>query len=197
MKIESIEELEKGRQKICFDNGEFLILYRKETNTYQLKEGMQISQEMYQVLLYEVVGKRATKRAMHLLERQERTEHQLREKLAANQYPPEAIDMAVEYVKKYHYLDDFRYACTFVRYQKEKRSIQRMRQDLYKKGIEASVIDQAIEQEADEDERAAIRRLLEKKGYHEEMSREEAYKIYQFLLRRGYRSSDIRHEMGR
>lgn len=197
MKIQSIEELEKGKQKISFDSGEVLILYRKEVNTYRLEEEMQVSQELYQTLLYEVIGKRATKRAMHLLERQERTERQLREKLAGSQYPPEAIEQAVGYVKKYHYLDDFRYACTFVRCQKEKRSIQRMRQDLFRKGIADSVIEQAIAEEANEDETAAIRRLLEKKGYHEEMSREEAYKIYRFLLGKGYRSSDIRHVMGR
>ena len=40
-----------------------------------------------------------------------------------------------------------------------------------------------------------IQRLLEKKGYTPEMPREQANKIYQFLLRRGYKSSDILYVM--
>lgn len=195
IQIEAIEKLDKGKQKLIFENGKSLILYRNEIKPYHLEEKLMISDELYEELLYQVIGMRAKKRAMYLLEKQERTEYQLREKLRQNQYPLEVIEEAVIYVKKYHYLDDMRYASTFIRCQREKRSKRRIQQDLLKKGITGEIIEAAFLEEGDKDETPAIQRILEKKGYSQEMSREDAYKIYQFLLRRGYNSADIRHVM--
>ena len=46
------------------------------------------------------------------------------------------------------------------------------------------------------DEQQKIMTLLEKKHYDPEQSdRKEQQRIYQFLMRRGYRSSDISHAM--
>lgn len=195
MYIERIEQLEKGRRRLVFETGERLVLYKGEIRSYDLSEGQDISETLYQELLCDVLGKRATKRAMHLLEKQDRTEYQLREKLRQNEYPKEAVEQAIAYVKIYHYIDDLRYACRYVRYQKEKKSNRRLQQDLQKKGVAKEFIEQALLEEGNEDETDAIQRLLEKKGYTPEMPREQANKIYQFLLRRGYKSSDILYVM--
>lgn len=195
MYIERIEQLEKGRRRLVFETGERLVLYKGEIRSYDLSEGQDISETLYQELLFDVLGKRATKRAMHLLEKQDRTEYQLREKLRQNEYPKEAVEQAIVYVKSYHYIDDLRYACSYVRYQKEKKSNRRLQQDLQKKGVAKEFIEQALLEEGNEDETDAIQRLLEKKGYTPEMPREQANKIYQFLLRRGYKSSDILYVM--
>ena len=189
MYIERIEQLEKGRRRLVFETGERLVLYKGEIRSYDLSEGQDIPKTLYQELLFDVLGKRATKRAMHLLEKQDRTEYQLREKLRQNEYPKEAVEQS------YHYIDDLRYACSYVRYQKEKKSNRRLQQDLQKKGVAKEFIEQALLEEGNEDETDAIQRLLEKKGYTPEMPREQANKIYQFLLRRGYKSSDILYVM--
>lgn len=195
MYIERIEQLEKGRRRLVFETGERLVLYKGEIRSYDLSEGQDIPKTLYQELLFDVLGKRATKRAMHLLEKQDRTEYQLREKLRQNEYPKEAVEQVIAYVKSYHYIDDLRYACSYVRYQKEKKSNRRLQQDLQKKGVAKEFIEQALLEEGNEDETDAIQRLLEKKGYTPEMPREQANKIYQFLLRRGYKSSDILYVM--
>ena len=189
MYIERIEQLEKGRRRLVFETGERLVLYKGEIRSYDLSEGQDIPKTLYQELLFDVLGKRATKRAMHLLEKQDRTEYQLREKLRQNEYPKEAVEQAIAYI------DDLRYACSYVRYQKEKKSNRRLQQDLQKKGVAKEFIEQALLEEGNEDETDAIQRLLEKKGYTPEMPREQANKIYQFLLRRGYKSSDILYVM--
>lgn len=193
--LEEIEQLEKGRRRVRLDNGMELLLYKGEVRAEGLESGMEVSEELYDKLIYEIVGKRAKKRALHLLERQDRTEYQLREKLRQGGYPQEAVEEAVAYVMSYHYVDDLRYACHYIRCQKEKKSIRRLRQDLLQRGVAEAVIEQALSQEGDEDETEAIRLLLEKKGYREDMTKQEAGRIYQFLLRRGYRSSDILHVM--
>ena len=95
MYIERIEQLEKGRRRLVFETGERLVLYKGEIRSYDLSEGQDISETLYQELLFDVLGKRATKRVMHLLEKQDRTEYQLREKLRQNEYPKEAVEQAI------------------------------------------------------------------------------------------------------
>ncbi len=99
MIVERIERLDKGKRRIRLDNGASFSLYGKEANSYGLEPEADLDKEQYQAILEEVLIPRAKRRAMHLLERMDRTEAQLREKLKANEYPPEAIDEAVDYVK--------------------------------------------------------------------------------------------------
>ena len=196
MYIERIEQLEKGRRRLVFETGERLVLYKGEIRSYDLSEGQDIPETLYQELLCDVLGKRATKRAMHLLEKQDRTEYQLREKLRQNEYPKEAVEQAIAYVKSYHYIDDLRYATTYISYQQKKKSRQKLKMDLIAKGIEKSVIEQALDEVFDSDEQLKIRQLLEKKHYEpKECDRKEQQKIYQYLMRRGFKSSDILHVM--
>ena len=65
MYIERIEQLEKGRRRLVFETGERLVLYKGEIRSYDLSEGQDIPETLYQELLCDVLGKRATKRAMH------------------------------------------------------------------------------------------------------------------------------------
>lgn len=182
----------RGRIELCLNDRIVLQLYKGEAGKFALKQGAELTEEQYQYILHEIIGKRAVKRAMHLLERQERTEHQLREKLMQNMYPPEAIEDAVSYVKRYHYLDDERYARTFIRFHQEKRSRRRLRTDLMKRGISRDIIETSLEEEFSSDEKAQILELLEKRQYSaEHQDTAEFRRTYQFLQRRGFQSSDI------
>ena len=139
---------------------------------------------------------RAKKRALHLLERMDRTEYQLREKLRASDYPEDVIEEAIEYVKSFHYLDDERYAEMFTRYKKEGMSRRQIKQKLIQKGIACDIVENAIEEEYDVDESVHIRALLEKKHFSYEAADEgEFRRMYSYLLRRGFRSGDILKEM--
>lgn len=139
---------------------------------------------------------RAKKRALHLLERMDRTEHQLREKLMASDYPEEVVEEAIEYVKSFHYIDDKRYAENFTRYRKENLSRQQIKQKLMLKGVDRDTISLAIEEEYDADEREHIRKFLEKKHFDGSSKDEgEFRRVYNYLLRRGFRSNDILREM--
>lgn len=188
----------KGKLKVRLDNGEELILYRSEVCRFHLKENEEIAEEEYFRLLHEVLGKRAKKRVMHLLERMDRTEYQLREKLKAGGYPEVCIDEAIEYVKSYHYLDDYRYACTYVRYHMERMSRQQIKMKLVQKGIRREWIENAIEEEYSSDETEQIIKLLSKRHFVAgEADEKEFQRTYQYLLRRGFQSSDVLRQMKR
>ena len=100
---------------------------------------------------------------MHLLEQMDRSEKKLREKLAVGEYPQCAIDYAIDYVKKYHYIDDLRLAQNYVRYHKQSLSRRQIYVKLIQKGVEPENIENALDKEYDADEIEHIYNLLEKK----------------------------------
>lgn len=190
--VKEIEAVGKGRYRVKFDTGVTCLLYRKEMSSFSIEKGKEITAQQYQELLEEVVGKRAKKRALHLLEQMDRTEKQLRDKLLANEYPQSCIDGAIAYVKGFHYLDDSRYASNYVRFSQEKMSRVQMKQKLMQKGIASSVIADAIEEEYVADEMEQIMALLQKRKFvPEEADEKEFQRTYQYVMRRGFKSSDI------
>ena len=194
--VNNYEALGKGRYRVAFDNGVSCILYRSEAAQLSIEVQCSLTDENYDYLINEIVGKRAKKRAMHILEQMDRTEHQLREKLAKGEYPQECIDSAVEYVKKYRYLDDERFASSYVRYHQEKLSRQQLSVKLTQKGVGKDIIAEALEMEYEADDGEKIRNLLSKRHFDpDNTDRQENNKIYQYILRRGFKSSDILKEM--
>lgn len=187
-----IKPLEKGKSALILDNGEELILYRSELRALSLSGQKELPEELYRKIMDEIIGLRAKKRAMHLLERMDRTEKQLYDKLLQNGYPQECIDNAILYVKKYHYIDDRRYASNYIRCYQDRKSRLRMQQDLLRKGVSRALIEEVLEEEFQADERIQIRSLLEKRGFDAtECDGKERQRCYQFLMRRGFKSSDI------
>ena len=133
---------------------------------------------------------------MHLLEQMDRTEQQLREKLKQGGYPQACIDLALEYVKSFHYVDDYRYACTYINYRQDRMSRYQLKVKLYGKGVSGELIDRALEECYEGDEQDQIIRLLEKKKFDAQNSDQKEFtRVYQYLMRRGFRSNDVLRAM--
>ena len=188
--------LGKGKYRFHLDNGTELVLYRGEARQFQLQEGKTLSDEEEHQLIYEVLGKRAKRRTMHLLEQMDRTEQQLRDKLKQGGYPQACIDLALEYVKSFHYVDDYRYACTYIRYRQERMSRYQLKVKLYGKGVPSDLIDRALTECYEGDEIEQIIHLLEKKKFDaQNADTKEFTRVYQYLMRRGFRSNDVLRAM--
>ncbi|HBP61382.1 MAG TPA: recombinase RecX, partial [Eubacterium sp.] len=125
-------------------------------------------------------------------EQMDRSERKLREKLTQGGYPDCCVDAAIDYVKSFHYLDDYRFASTYVRYHQDSLSRRQLEQKLMAKGIGRDDINCAIDSEYTADEEKHIAKLLEKKHYDPDNCDEKEFRrIYQFLMRRGFKSSQI------
>ena len=196
MQILEITKEKKGKILVHTDGVDCFPLYEKEADAWGIREGAELSRETWEELCSEILKKRVIRRAMFLLQQMDRTESQLRRKLAEGHYPEELIDEAVAYVESWHYIDDFRYACTYIRcHQAEKSRIQ-LKLALVKRGVPSELIDRAFEEEYADNEEELIAKLLEKKHYDpEQMDQKEKYKICQFLLRKGFSISKIKRQM--
>lgn len=190
--VTEYQKLPGGKLQFSFDNGMTFALYASEARRFRLKEDAGITEEDFRSLLDEVIGKRAKKRAMHLLERMDRTEAQLRQKLEEGGYPQICIDSAIAYVKSYHYVDDYRYACVFVRGSQEKMSRRQIRMKLMQRGVGVDLIERALQEEYAGDETEQISALLVKRHFIPGKSDEKEFRrTYQYLMRRGFQSGDI------
>lgn len=196
MRILEITKEKKGKILVHTDGVDCFPLYAKEAEAWGVREGAELSDAKWQELCEEVLKKRVIRRAMYLLQQMDRTEAQLRRKLADGHYPEELIDAAVAYVESWHYIDDFRYACTYIRSRQSEKSRIQIKMALVQRGVPADLIDRALEEEYEDNEEELIARLLEKKHYDpEQMDRKEKYKIYQFLARKGFSISKIKRQM--
>lgn len=201
MNVVSIERVTKDRSRVKFENGETLILYQGEIRIYRIKEGSDISDEVYSVIVCEVLPKRAKLRAMNLLKARDYTEYQLRTKLLEGGYPIDIVNQAIEYVKSYGYVDDNRYALCYIKEQMCRRSRKEIYQKLVVKGISRDIIDRAfyevnssLDSDADTykfDERDAIVKLLLKKRFTGDETYEEKQKLLAFFYRKGFEIDSV------
>ncbi len=137
--------------------------------------------------------KKAKLRAMRLLERMDRTESQLRQKLKNDQYSEDVIDAAIQYVASFGYINDQNYARRFVENRQHSKSKREIRASLIQKGVSREVIQQALDDGyADRNELAAIRRLVEKRRFEVQTATDvEKRKMQDYLLRKGFQYEDI------
>ena len=142
----------------------------------------------------EQVVKEAKKKALYLLEKQDRTEYQLLEKLAEKGFAEDVAMEALQYVKAFHYVDDERYARQYVSYRQHTKSRRQLTMDLLRKGVDKEVIDVAIQEEYEGDERKMIQDLLDKRQFDPvHADYRETNRMMAFLLRRGFTMEDVKH----
>ncbi|MCI7738518.1 MAG: regulatory protein RecX [Lachnospiraceae bacterium] len=143
----------------------------------------------------EFLQKKIIRRAMHLLEHMDRTEKGLRDKLRQSDYPEDMIEYAIAYVKSYGYVDDARYARNYIRYRLDQKTRQQLMQELYRKGVDRRMIQEAweeIAQEEQPDERRLLRSLLLKKSQgKKQLTKKEYQRLQGYLARKGFSWEDI------
>lgn len=197
MTVTEIVELSKSRSKVYIDEEFAFVLYKGELRLYHVQVGRELSAENYRIIMEEVLPKRAKLRAMNLLQSREYTTEQLRQKLRQGYYPEDIIERALSYVASFHYIDDLRYAVSYITCHEVSRSRKRIEQDLMTKGISKAIMEQAWQeweaQGGEQDEAGMIQSLLEKKHYDPNCTdRKEQQRLFAFLARKGYGSEQIR-----
>lgn len=193
MMITEIIPVTKQKYRVMTDEQLAFVLYKGELSRYGLKENMELPYELFAEIQEEILIKRAKLRAMHLLNRMDYTEAQLRKKLEQGEYTQKAVDSAIAYVKAYHYLDDERYVGRYLSCSEGRKSRKQAEFELEKKGVSREMIAACREKIEDEqDETELIRSILEKRCKNPQSADEkEIRRHYGYLMRKGFSSSDI------
>lgn len=157
-------------------NAENLVQTSKESDQESESRIPQISDEM----------KKAREKAVYYLQFSGKTENELRKKLAEQEFSPASVNYAIDFVKKYRYLDDEDYARRFVEKNGNKKSRKQITYELTQKGISREILELVFE-DMDVDEETQIMKILEKRNYPcEDAGRDEKQKISAYLARKGF-----------
>ena len=196
MLVTQISEVTKSRCRVYLDGQLAFVLYKGELCQLHIMEGQELSEEIYQHIMTQILPKRAKMRSMSLLQSKDYTRRQLEDKLKQGNYPQECIDEAIDYVESYGYIDDRRYAKDFIEYHLQTRSRMRIETDLMKKGIAKDTIreifDELNDMGAVQDETAMIRDLLIKRKYRTDTATsQEQQKMFGYLYRKGFSQDAI------
>ena len=177
--VTKIQSLDGKRSKVFLEEEFAFVLYKGELRQYKIQEQQPLPEKDYEERIKEVLPKRAKKRALYLLQKRSYTEKKLREKLREGHYPAEIVEQTIEYVKSYHYIDDYSYALEYISYRKEKVSRRILEEKLKEKGIQAQILQQAMEE------------VYSSKKEEEELQFQQAIKL---LKKRSYngKSADIK-----
>lgn len=198
MTVTEIRDYKKGRYEIYLNDEFAFILYKSELKEYGVKEGADISDTTIGEIHANVLSKRCKKRAMNLLLKGDMTEAKLRSKLIDGKYSEKIIDEAIAYVKNYHYIDDRRYAMSFISAKSSTDSKNTIRRKLIEKGVAKDIIDSCIEEYYVEDElnanveRELIERLIRKKCKDiSALEYTDKQKLIASIMRKGFSFYDV------
>lgn len=149
MIITKIEEIKagRGRVRVTLADASVLVLYPadwKELGITAPSEGDDLPDAVLVRIREELLPLRAKKRAMHLLEKRPYTERRLREKLAEGEYPEEALEAALAYVRSYGYLNDLQYAKDYIAYRLQSANRAKLTAALMQRGVDRHVIEEAF-----------------------------------------------------
>ena len=197
MIVTGIEDISKSRSRISID-GEFaFVLYKGELRRFHLQVGETLREEDHEVIMKEILPKRAKLRAMNLLLKKDYVTAQLRTKLEEGGYPEEIVQEALDYVASFHYTDDLRYALDYLNCHQNDRTRLKMEMDLRRKGLDKDVIEQAFrkweEDGGAQDEEQMIQALFRKRRFDpQNASPEEKRREFGFLMRKGFSMESVR-----
>lgn len=195
-------QLIKNKRYIVFIDGEIaFVLYKGDLRRFRISEDELLSQEDYETIITEVLPKRAEMRLLHLLEKRDYTEYQLRDKLREGYYPQEAIDYAIEKMIGYRYVDDERYARRYIESMMNRKSTRQITLELERKGIKKALIQQMYFELEDEgniaDEYAIALNILKKRRYEfQQADEKEKAKQMRYLLGKGIPADIARRALG-
>ncbi len=186
MQVTEIVPVGKRRSRVRTDEGVSFALYGKELSEYRIEAGKELPDELYEEICEHILWPRARERAMYLLGIRDRTEREIRRKLAEGFYPPEIIRRTVDFLREYGLTDDWEYGRRYVDIYETRRSGKRIRQDLLRRGLTAEQVGNLMEGR-EEKETSQITAFLQKQAFDLETAPlEKRRKLMGSLLRKGY-----------
>ncbi|MFV0341299.1 MAG: regulatory protein RecX [Anaerocolumna sp.] len=192
MKITGLEPKEKGKYKVYIDEEFHFALYYKDLQRYRLELGSEMSEDQYRDIYINTVLRRGKQKAIAILKYMDRTKHELITKLKQADYSDQVIEEVVEYVIKFHFIDDTRYAENYIRSRKNKKSKKQILMELSNKGLDKSIANEVLMEEYDSEE-VAIKKAIDKKFKNmKDLTKEDKMKFASSLYRKGFQMDLIR-----
>lgn len=143
-KIE-VQKKNQDRVNIYVDEKFFMAIYKELVFTFNLKKGDNIDEDNLRQILKDEMFLKGKNKALNILSKSSQSEKKMREKLVED-FEEDVIERVIEFLKKYNFINDDELASKIVNtnVNLNKYGKNKIKQNLYNKGIEKSAIDEAI-----------------------------------------------------
>ena len=193
--ITKIEDLKGNRRLVSVNDEPAFLLSETEIKELHICEGMLLGEDLSEQI-DKLLSKKALQRTVQILEKRDKTEQELRKMLQDGLFSQKQIDDALTFAKERNFLNDSRYAESFIRTRIHAKSRQELKNLLRQRGVSDEDLETAfreIQKEEPDDETALIRRWMEKKHFDpSNADSQEKKKFMAFLMRKGFSYGDIR-----
>ena len=193
MEITAIEPRRKGLSQLYIDGEEAVKLDSFLLKQQGIKIGQEITDEELHKLILDSDARRASEKALYLLEFRSHSKKELSDKIARTAASKEAAEAAADKMEQLGLIDDRAYAEALVKtmINRKQFGLRRVRYELKHKGIDDEIIEDILCEYEEEDFCDTIRSFLDKKypGYDEDPAVKR--RAIAALQRRGYGWEDI------
>ena len=189
-----IRIVKKGKKDVTihFDDDKFLILALEVFLKSGLKKGDELSDDRFSFLIEQNKLFHIKQKAFRLLGRRQHATSELRRKLWQRDYEQKLIDEVIDELRKNGYLNDGEFIREFVaeKSKSKKWSLNKIKSELLRKGIDQKLIELSFEQTPKSDEFENAFSLGQKKYNtlikRTEDKRELLQKLSTYLYSRGF-----------
>jgi len=195
-KVTALSVQKRNRERVnVYIDGEFAfgLAY---VAAARLRVGQELSSDEIEALKSQDTVEKAKDSAYRLISLRPRSTVEIQRSLSKKGYDPEVIEQVVNRLNELNYLNDESFAQYWVEQRDtfKPRSHMALRQELMQKGIDRSIIDEAL---IASDETASARTVAEKKARQLARYPEDEFKkkLGQFLQRRGFHYALIKEIM--
>ncbi|MFV0439890.1 MAG: RecX family transcriptional regulator [Lachnospirales bacterium] len=186
----TIQKKDERRRNIFVDGVFAFSLSDVDVLYYKLKVNEEISEELYNKILDNIVYEQSKFIALKYLSHRIRCEKEVRQKLIDKDIPEEVIEKTVGFLKKYNYLNDYDFARAYI---KDKLHLtgygrKKIAYDLKYLGIKEDVIIELEETERvfEKEEEVALKLGRKKSKRLDLYDFKDKNKLTNYLIRRGF-----------
>ena len=142
----SVQRQSQSRCSIFVDNQFYIGCSIDTVAKLQLKKGMPLTTDVANFLVLENKRSEIKQKALSYATYKPRTVGQVKKALKTKGFTEEEIDYAVDFLKEFDYLNDKKYAYTFVKEfsERKKYGATRLRSELLKRFIGKEIIDEVL-----------------------------------------------------
>lgn len=190
--ITKIEVQKRNKERVnLFLDGEYALSISAElVYKEHLKVKDNIDYDKLKLLAKKEGFAKCKESALRIVERNYKTEKQVREKLKLKGYEENAIDYSIEFLKEYNFINDNYYASAFINDKSNSMGSQKIKYNLIQKGVSKEIIEEALSNVNKENERDIALEIAKKKLVVIKKKENDNYKIsgklYRYLISKGY-----------
>ena len=184
-----IQSRDKNKVNVYLDGTYFCALSLETALKHSLKPNNIIDEKVLEKIQLESEKNIAYEKALKLVSTRYKSQKEVKDYLSQKGYSPATIYYCIKKLGEYDFINDEKYAESFVSHHLKKDGVIKIKQQLFAKGISEEIIDKTLSLVDSQEEQ--ILRYKEKYMKNKEDTKENYIKLYRYLMGKGFKAEEI------